>query len=103
MIKTNNIRDLTTIKEGLDALKLFSDDSLEVIHITLSEGEIIKEHKNNVDVVFYVLEGKGELVVEGEKYHIEKGSCLEVKRELNRSWENVNGLPLCLLAIKKMK
>ena len=103
MIKVKNIKDLTSMKKGLNALKLFSDESLEVIHITLSEGEIIKEHKNSVDVVFYVLEGKGELIVEGEKYHIEKGSCLEVKRDLIRSWENVSVLPLCLMAIKKMK
>jgi len=103
MIKVKNIRDLSPIREGLNALKMFSDDRLEVIHLTLLNGEIIEKHKNDVDVVFYVLEGKAVLIVDEERYIVEKGSCLEVKKDLNRSWQNLGLSPLCLMAIKKMK
>lgn len=102
MVNVKNIKDLTPFKEGLNALKLFSDKELELIHITLSKGQRIDTHKNLQDVVFYVLSGKGELVVENDKCHLEEGSCVEVKKGLGRSWENTGDSPLCLMAIKKM-
>ena len=101
MLKIQNIKDLTSIKEGINALKLFSDEAVEIIHLTLLPSDKIELHKNSLDVIFYVLEGKGELQVEHEKCHIEKGSCVEVKKDLDRSWENIGDTPLCLMAIKK--
>jgi len=101
MIKVQNIKDLTSVKEGINALKLFSDEAIEIIHLTLLPEDKIELHKNKIDVIFYVLEGKGELQVELEKVFIEKGSCVEVKKDLNRSWENKGDSPLCLMAIKK--
>ena len=101
-INIKNIRDLKPFKDSLNALKLFSDDRLTLIHITLSVGEQIELHKNAVDVVFYVLDGKGELQVENETFSVEKGSCVEVKKDLDRAWRNNSTFPLCLLAIKKL-
>ena len=101
MLKVQNIKDLTSIKKGINALKLFSDDTVEIIHLTLLPKDKIELHKNSLDVVFYVLEGKGELIVDEEECYIEKGSCVKVKKNLNRSWENIGDLPLCLMAIKK--
>ena len=101
MIKIQNIKDLVSVKKDINALKLFSDETVEVIHLTLLTGDKIRLHKNSLDVIFYVLEGKGELQVELEKHHVEKGSCLEVKKNLDRSWENIGNSPLCLMAIKK--
>ena len=101
MLKIQNIKDLTSVKKGINALKFFSDDTIELIHLTLKPEDKIELHKNSLDVVFYVLEGRGELEVDNEKHHIEKGSCVEVKKDLNRSWENIGNLPLALMAIKK--
>jgi len=102
MLKIHNIKDLKAFTEGLNALKLFSDSTLEILHITLSVGERIDTHKNSIDVVFYVLSGNGELVVDTDIHNIESGSCLEVPKELDRSWENTGDQALCLMAIKKL-
>ena len=101
MINVKNIRDLSPFKEGLNALKLFSDKKIEIIHITLAKDERIDSHKNIQDVVFYVLSGKGELIVENDKCHLKEGSCVEVKKDLDRSWKNTGDSSLCLMAIKK--
>lgn len=102
MIKHQNIRDLKPFLESFNALKIFSDGEIELIHITLNEGEKIAEHTNDVDVMFYVLSGKGRLIVEEESAYLEKGSFVEIKKNLKRSWENLGINPMCLLAIKKL-
>ena len=102
MLKSVNINNIKPFKEGLNALKLFSDGQVEMIHITLLPQEKIKMHKNSVDVIFYVLEGKAELSVEQEQLIVEEGSCIEVKKDLDRSWENTEMEPFKVLAIKKM-
>ena len=102
MIKLLNIKDLEPFKEGLNAVKLFKDENLELIHITLSLKERIPNHENNIDVVFYVLSGKALVVVNNEKQYVEKGDCFEIKKDLTRSWENIGDSPLCIMAIKKM-
>ena len=101
MLKVQNIKDLKSLKEDINVFKLFSDNTIELIHLTLQPNDKIKLHKNSLDVVFYVLEGEGELIVENEERHIKKGSCVEVKKNLDRSWENISNLQLCLMAIKR--
>lgn len=102
MLKIQKINEITPFTQGLNALKLFSDSTLEILHITLSIGERIDTHKNNIDVVFYVLSGKGTLIVGLENHEIEAGSCVEVLKDLDRSWENSGSDPLCLMAIKRL-
>lgn len=97
-----NIKDIKPFQEGLNALKIFSDQQLEMIHITLLSHEKIEMHKNDIDVVFYVLEGKAKLSIENESGILEKGSCIEVKKDLNRAWENIGKEPFNVLAIKKI-
>jgi len=102
MLKVQNIRGLTPFTDALNAIKLFSDERLEVIHITLDVNETIPNHENTVDVVFYILSGKGQITVDGEKQYIEKGDCVEIKKGLTRAWENSGMSPMCVMAIKKM-
>ena len=102
MLKIQNLKNLKPFTESLNALKLFSDDKLEIIHITLAVGEIIPLHQNNVDVVFFVLSGIGEVIVDGEKYSAKKDDCLEIKKDLNRSWQNTGTESLLVIAVKKM-
>ena len=103
MINSQNIKDLKPFKKGLNALKLFTDEQVELIHITLKPQEKIAMHKNNIDVIFYVLTGKAKLFVETDEELVEKGTCVEVKKDLDRSWENIGIEPFSVLAIKKMK
>ena len=103
MIKIQNIKDLEPFKEGLNALKLFSDEQIEMIHITLKPQERIELHKNSIDVIFFVLSGKAKLTVENDSELVEKGSCVEVKKNLDRSWVNIGIDHFSVLAIKKMK
>ncbi len=102
MINYLNISDLKPFEQGLNALKLFTDKSLEIIHITMNEGESIAEHTNSVDVLFYVVSGKAKLTVNKEHTLLEEGSFVEIKKDLIRSWENIAPNSTCLLAIKRV-
>ncbi len=44
---------------NVDARAISDTESAQVVHITLQPGEALKKHITPVDVVFYVLEGRG--------------------------------------------
>lgn len=50
--------------------KLYDTENAQVVHITLEPGESLKKHITPVDVVFYVLEGKGVVEIGGEKKEV---------------------------------
>ncbi len=84
----------------LDAWKLISTEQAEVIVLKLKAGEKLESHKNNVNVMFYVLEGRGILEIDEEKLFMNKGDIILVKKEKQRGWENNSGSGLQLLVIK---
>jgi quercetin dioxygenase-like cupin family protein len=50
--------------------KLYDTENAQIVHITLEPGESLKKHITPVDVVFYVLEGKGMVEIGDEKKEI---------------------------------
>ena len=57
---------------GVDARNLSDKDSAQVAHITLQPDESLKKHMTPVDVVFYVLEGKGIVEIGDERKRLEQ-------------------------------
>lgn len=51
--------ETTPNPHGVDARKIYDSEKAQVIHITLRPGERLKRHVTPVDVIFYVLEGRG--------------------------------------------
>jgi quercetin dioxygenase-like cupin family protein len=53
-------------------------------------------------VIFYVLEGEGELEIESNSFIMNKGDCIFVKNGTLRGWVNYSDNPMRILVIKKM-
>ena len=52
---------------GVDARSLYDTENAQVILITLKPNESLKKHITPVDVIFYVLEGRGIVEIGGER------------------------------------
>lgn len=87
---------------NIDARKLCVRNDVELIHIDFLPGETLEKHANPFDVIFYVVEGSGELEVENEKKQIAKDSAIEVPAGVMRSWKNTGPGNLRVLVIKAL-
>jgi len=61
-------------------------------------GEIIP-HTHNVLEVFYIVEGKGELLMGDEKLVCSKGTCLIAPAGVKHGLKNVQDVPILLLCV----
>ena len=97
-IKTLNNSD--KVPFNLDAFIMHNEQKLELVYLTLKPNEKLEVHKNPFDVIFYVISGKGELIIEDEKNILEKNNCIKVASKFNRGWTNNTNTSLELLVIK---
>lgn len=98
----HNLGNAQKLPLKLDAWKLLANDKAELVILKLNTQEVLESHVNELDVVFYVLQGKGELEVEGKYFNLEKDDSIYVQMGLNRGWKNTGSIPLKLLVIKLM-
>ncbi|MDD4457879.1 MAG: cupin domain-containing protein [Syntrophotalea acetylenica] len=83
-----------------DARIMHNSGPVEVIHILLRPGETVPLHDNPFDVLFYVLEGRGELTIEDEVQQVGGDSLIEIRTGTLRGWKNTGTEPVRLLVIK---
>lgn len=75
----------TPIKETIhkiDARELYSKENAQAVHITLKPGESLKPHITPVDVFFFVIEGKPEILIGKEKQEVEANSLIESPKDI---------------------
>ncbi|PID30245.1 MAG: hypothetical protein CR982_01420 [Candidatus Cloacimonadota bacterium] len=96
--------DSKIIFESDDSLGKFIGDikNLQFVHLSISKNGLIASHKLDVEVIFHVLNGRGEIVVDGNKTSLFKGDIISVNPNCNREWINSGSNPLELLVIKVM-
>lgn len=96
----SNLNTGAKLTIGVEAWRLIQTKQLELIQIHLKPNETIGQHRNPIDVVFYVLKGEGELTVESVSYCMNKGDCIFVENAKLRGWVNWSDQELKLLIIK---
>ncbi len=79
---------------------MFANEQAELIHLTLKRREVLEKHDNSFDVIFYVLEGRGKLMIEDETFNLSANNCISVKTGKTRSWENTGDTNLKVLVYK---
>jgi len=62
---------------NVDARSISDTQSAQVVHITLQPGESLKKHITPVDVVFYVLEGRGVVEIGEERSSVAVDTLIE--------------------------
>lgn len=95
-----NLKDLESFSPLLDARLLYSGEKADLVHLTLKKGEIIAKHDNPIDVVFFVKEGNGKLILNDDILKITANDCIPVKTGIQRSMENNNSEDLKVLVFK---
>ncbi len=85
---------------GIDARMLYDSEHAQIVHITLKPGERLKRHITPVDVVFYVLEGKGIVEIGDEREEVEKDTLIESPAKIPHCWYNEGNETLRVLVIK---
>ena len=87
----------------VDARKLFDSQNAQVIHLELKPGEKLIRHITPVDVIFYVLEGKGIVEIGNEKKEVAKDDLIESPANIPHCWYNESQSVLRFLVIKTPK
>ncbi|MHC1707196.1 MAG: cupin domain-containing protein [Bacteroidales bacterium] len=100
-MKVNSLNDAPRVTFDLDGRILLACERTELVHLQFQPGEALSPHSNPVDVIFYCLEGKAELTVGEEIFHLTQDSCILVPSALTRSWKNSDVITR-LLVIKLM-
>lgn len=84
----------------VDSRKLYNDEKANVIHLTLQPGEKLLRHITPVDVIFYVIEGKGTIEIGEEKKEVDADTLIESPANIVHCWYNTSKSILRILVIK---
>ncbi len=85
---------------GVDARKIYDTENAQIIHIKLDPGEKLKRHVTSVDVVFYVLEGRGVVEIGDERREVGEDSLIDSPAGIPHCWYNESDDILRFLVIK---
>jgi len=85
---------------GVDVRKLYDTEHAQVMHITLKPGEKLKKHVTPVDVIFYVLEGRGVVEIGDERREVERDALIDSPKNIPHCWYNESDEVLRFLVIK---
>ncbi|NHK31723.1 MAG: cupin domain-containing protein [Asgard group archaeon] len=88
---------------GVESKNLYSYPNAVIIHLTLKPGESLRRHETPTDVAFYVLEGKGTVLIGDEKREVEKDTLIESPADIVHCWYNESNEDLRVLVIKAPK
>lgn len=85
---------------GIDARGLSDTKNAQVSHITLKPGESLNKHITPVDVVFYLLEGKGIVEIGDERKEVGPDTLIESPAKIPHRWLNEGDEIVRILVIK---
>ncbi len=85
---------------GVDARNISDTKNAQVTHITLKPGESLKRHITPVDVIFYVLEGKGTVEIGEERSEVGPDTLIESPAKIPHRWMNEGADIVRILVIK---
>ncbi|MCK4234270.1 cupin domain-containing protein [candidate division WOR-3 bacterium] len=95
--------DVTQNPHGVDARRIYDTDDAQVVHISLKPGEALKRHSTPVNVIFYVLEGKGIVEIGNEKKEVDKDTLIESPAKIPHCWYNESEEIVRFLVVKVPK
>jgi quercetin dioxygenase-like cupin family protein len=85
---------------GVDARSISDTESAQVAHITLKPGQALKKHITQVDVIFYVLEGKGLVEIGEERKEVGPDTLVESPARIPHRWINDSEDIVRILVVK---
>lgn len=99
----SKINDRQKVLDNPLGFLCFKNANIELVEIILKQNESIPMHYNTVHVIFYVVEGEGELQIGTQSFHLKAAEIAEIHPDEERSWSNPFEKELKLLLVKLVK
>jgi quercetin dioxygenase-like cupin family protein len=80
---------------------LAETENNDIVELLILRDGVVPAHALPIDVVFYVISGRGKITITNEVTNALKGDVITVKKNLDRTWQNPFDEPLKLLVIKQ--
>lgn len=88
---------------GIDGRKLLTTEQMEFVHMELEPGASIPSHEVPFNAAFYILEGEGELEVDGKRVSAPKDTLIEIPSSSSRGVFNTGETTMRVLVTKSLK
>lgn len=85
---------------GVEARKIYQNEYLLMVHLSLKPGDIVTRHAAPIDVCFLVLEGKGIVEIGEESKEVEANTLIESPANVDHGWRNESDDVLRILVLK---
>ncbi|HCT30030.1 MAG TPA: hypothetical protein DIW31_04725 [Bacteroidales bacterium] len=98
-----HIKTLETAEKvpfNLDGRKMFTNEKVELVHLTLKPSEEIALHANPFDVIFFILDGEGEILFESEKLKVLPNTSIYIEKDKQRGMRNGSNSIFRVLVVK---
>ena len=86
----------------VDVRKIHGSPVTDIVVISLQPGESLKKHLTPVDVLFYVLEGQGTVVIGDEQEKVEKDSLIQSPKNIPHLLINDSDSLFQVMVIKQL-
>lgn len=99
-MKLTTLETAEKVPFNLDGRKMYSGEKVELVHIALNPKEEIALHTNPFDVIFFVVEGEGELLLENLSNKITPSTTVYIEKDKQRGLRNSSNSLLRVLVFK---
>lgn len=105
MIITKKLSETPVMENAhnVDARNLYDRSEAMISVIKLKAGQSLKKHITPVDVAFYVLKGKGIVLIGDEELEVYEDTLIESPKEIVHCWYNRSEDDLEFMVIKTPK
>lgn len=89
-MKITKIDDINPFKNphGVEAKKIYDSTNCLTVYMSLKPNQGLKLHTTPVDVFFYILEGKGNVIIGEEKQEVTRNMLIESPKDIPHLLEN---------------
>lgn len=87
-MKLTTLETAEKVPFNLDGRKMLTNEKVELVHLTLKPGEEIAQHANPFDVIFFIIEGEGEVLFENEMFKALPNTSIFIEKDKQRGMRN---------------
>ena len=98
-IETKKVLDLP----GICGRMFYHSEQLELVELSIEAGKSIASHQMPIDVIFYLLDGELEFIIDDEIVPIKASEVIEIKALRKRTVNNKTSQNAKVLVIKPIK
>jgi mannose-6-phosphate isomerase-like protein (cupin superfamily) len=89
----------TKIKQYFHPHNTSNGINYSLAHFTLEPGKKSKLHKIKSSEIYYILEGHGEIIIDNERYQLEKDDSIYIPANSSQYMKNLGSVNLKFLCI----